>query len=742
MKHHKLGLTSLILASSISMNTQADLTVDLEYRTPAITNGSDSFRTFYLDENRNIVRKGITTESFSTQSSPITNLKNIEGVDEIIQAFSTLYSADQESLELLFENYPSAPTSPEAEAVLAEMSFDVPASQEQFNRIVQLFFHSTNSILTEPSEVTELPIRDTTGGEFVGASATSYYFTQSNGVNTDADLYKCDKALYDFIDTPISQENNGNCQIILSGITHQGLQGSLQVTNYHDLVAVYDNGGSEPHQVILPNGTNVSINSVNYEQLVEDSNVFFYSVNRNLGTTPIVYDAHAGLFDLIELLMNYDPEYASNFPIDLEDQYMFFGLNDGFYYIHDDGFVEQLTYDSNDSYIREMNDEYLLLTRINENQQVSREICSYTITLNYDGANAAGQEDLGGSITCDNIVKTYSANQKVILGYDPEVVAVAIYPTTVTVDGGSSTALPSIAAYVENIITGESISLAGLEREFLQNQGLGQYYDATTLRQHFLDAYEVSITEGDVTSGLMDNYPMPPNSPESFALDPNISQEDFVALIEASENTLMEYYSAIDLLENSSSLYTGEITSKFGEGNNPIGAFVLAYSRNAFKFISPTELMSAVGYYTFNNANSGEITGSVTLPNAEVPEAGIKVTLYSELGTEILFTDAQGSFTFPSLSAGTYQLTFESESHVYDCLSTELLASEIINLSTIELFAGDFNNDGIINAPDWWMFRDRADHPTVDFDMNNDGVVNFLDKEMLLENRFKRQCDL
>jgi hypothetical protein len=37
---------------------------------------------------------------------------------------------------------------------------------------------------------------------------------------------------------------------------------------------------------------------------------------------------------------------------------------------------------------------------------------------------------------------------------------------------------------------------------------------------------------------------------------------------------------------------------------------------------------------------------------------------------------------------------------------------------------------------------DRADHPIVDFDINNDGIVNFLDKEMLLENRLKRQCDL
>lgn len=135
-----------------------------------------------------------------------------------------------------------------------------------------------------------------------------------------------------------------------------------------------------------------------------------------------------------------------------------------------------------------------------------------------------------------------------------------------------------------------------------------------------------------------------------------------------------------------------------------------------------------------------EVSGSVTLPGNFTPEAGINVTLVDNEGNITnTQSDANGVFAITNPTSDNYEITFSYPNHVFECASVDISTG---TLGSFEMLAGDFNNDGIINAPDWWMFRDRADHPTVDFDINNDGIVNFLDKEMLLENRFKRQCDL
>lgn len=135
-----------------------------------------------------------------------------------------------------------------------------------------------------------------------------------------------------------------------------------------------------------------------------------------------------------------------------------------------------------------------------------------------------------------------------------------------------------------------------------------------------------------------------------------------------------------------------------------------------------------------------EVSGLVTLPGDFKPEAGINVTLADNEGNIITaLSDANGLFTITNPTSDNYEITFSYPQHVFECANIDITSG---SFGEFEMLAGDFNDDGIMNFPDWLMFRDRVDHPTVDFDINNDGIVNFLDKSMLSENRLKSQCEL
>lgn len=747
MLSKKVGLAACIMCAAVQ--AQAELTVNQEFRVAATLPSSESVRTFYIEESGLTIRKLILMNGFDEQKTLVTMAQNPTSTNELLDKYdallsgeSPLYSNGEASFRALFENYPDVPTSPEAEALLSILGLSVPANTEEFNRIVSHVLHVSTASLADLVEVNETPVRVTDGEELVGNSASYYYFTQWNNVGNDADVYRCDKSTYDFSEAAYLQEQANICEKIMTDITLNSPDGSLQFANYYDLVAARDNRGLEPHQVVLPSGLQVEINPVNTQELIDmGAGDYLSKLSINLGKKPIVFESFSPTMNLFELTavaqgQSYDDLISGG--IDFQ------ALNDGIFYIHEDGFVEELTYVGTDSYLREMNDDYLLITRINQTGTIfSREICSYTLTTNYDGSNGTAQGNLGGTISCDETIKSYPVNNSVALGYDSDIVAVAIYPTLK--EGLEGTPFLGVPAYIENIITGEHISLSQIERDFRGQQGLSTFYgDDTLLRQTFLNTYKASVDIGDLEPGLMDNYPSIPTNFAAFDIMPGTSDDDFVALIEKAENFAMEFNTLAPVLGFSDELQfnSDEYFPVFSEVQEAIAQSLATYSRNVFKFTSPTELMSAEALYTFENTTTGSITGSALLPNNEVPATGITITLTSSSGSVLTTTiDALGNYTFSDLAEDDYQLSYSYDYHVAPCTTASLTAGQNIDLGKVELAGGDFNDDGVINSSDLWIYAFRIFYNR-DFDINNDGTVNTQDKAMLNANQGMTQCQI
>lgn len=155
-------------------------------------------------------------------------------------------------------------------------------------------------------------------------------------------------------------------------------------------------------------------------------------------------------------------------------------------------------------------------------------------------------------------------------------------------------------------------------------------------------------------------------------------------------------------------------------------------------YISENSIKTPLAKYSLQR--DVKISGVITLPGDFIPEAGINITFVDNEGNlTTTQSGANGKFTIINPTSDNYEITFSYPNHVFECANVDLSTG---TFGDFEMLAGDFNDDGIINTPDWLMFRDRVDHPTVDFDINNDGIVNYLDKDMLLDNRLKSQCDL
>ncbi|MEK9766775.1 MAG: carboxypeptidase regulatory-like domain-containing protein, partial [Thalassolituus sp.] len=374
--------------------------------------------------------------------------------------------------------------------------------------------------------------------------------------------------------------------------------------------------------------------------------------------------------------------------------------------------------------------------------EISREICSYTLTTQYTGGTGIGQGNLGGTITCDEVVATKPANHVIALGYDSDVILGAVYP--VFYEGLTQSTLYGLPAYAENIVTGEKEWLTDAAIELRQREGLGQYYsDAAQMRTEFLGAYEASVARHTETpAGLMDNYPMPPTDKRAFNLSENISQEEFEAIIAAAEILAVE----------GNSLYSMAVEDPFkADVNAPVfseetmGMFIADYSRNSFRFLSPTSFMSGAGLYSFSNDTTTTLMGSVTLPGNYVPTSGVTVTMLKADGTTVTTNAAaDGTYAFSELTSGDYTLSIEYPNHVYECVTATVSAetgSELV-LPQAELLAGDLNADGEIDSVDTWRIYFRSFYPGVNYDLNNDGAVNWADIAIVRDNQGASQCQL
>lgn len=743
-----MKLTKLSVAlgcALIASSAMAELNVTLDYQAaPQLDDDADTFgRPFLLTDEGIAFRKGLLysgPDEFTNYVTQVTNIESVEQAATVI-ANSGLFEGAPFSTEdfvSVFENYPEVPTSESAENVLAAFEMTVPVDPAEFARFAQFVLHFAVSNKPFESEfpAAETPISGVQGEEMVGQSQSYYYFNQWVGDGNESNIVKCDISTFD----PSSElllQPAGTCETILTDITHRGVDSSMEIANYYDLVAVRDRAGAEPYRVILPNGTQTSFTTaLSEEYLSEASESFFYQLSVNQGVKPIVYESHAPFINLAEGL-----SLSSEGPNLFADVSFLFAVNDSIFYIHEDGFAEQIRFDSTDRYVREINDELMLTTRVEDVDGIpvfTREICSYTLTTAYTGGQETSQGDLGGTIACDEVVATKPINHVIALGYDTDVFIGAVYPLISDLSDGSLTF--SIPTYIESVSTGEQQFLAQAERDLRERQGLGQYYTPELLRENFLAVYAASVEENsEVVDGLMENYPLPPNDPGIYGFNPSISETDFVAIIEQAENLAMEVNSIFSGLDFDFS--EDSFAPVFGE--DVFQAIGPAYSRNSFRFLSPTSFMSGEARYTFSNITTTTLTGSAVL-GGDVAANGATVSLLDAEGNLLTTSTVDGEFAFEGLEVGDYTLNIEYPNHVFECAAVtidENTGAELA-LTPSELLGGDFNNDGQISGIDLWRFWFRIFYPGVSYDINNDGAVNGADQSLLQSNRGAVQCQL
>jgi len=745
-------LSAAICCALTTLPAAANLIVTQDYRTVSLTEGSIPVRPFLLTEDGVAFRKNILSDGAADFQNLVTLKTTATNMEEALDIVLTSPSysgteAEASGLRAIFENYPGVPTSLEANIALAELGLASPADPQEFARLSRYFLHfATTNLPVDGIPVSESLIAQLTGEEMVGYSADSYYFDVWNAIDSDSSIYRCDQANFDPSTSVISQAADV-CSEIITEVTHAGSENSSNVANYHNLVAVRDKEVGGPVRVILPSGLETSFNSTLSPEFVADlTDDFANSIIINQGERPLILEGLSPFFNLVESTAEFgnsdNPSALDNSMIPL-----FFDVNSAIHYVHEDGFVEQITYVSEDTYIREMNDKYILVSRVSDVNEdgypeISREICSYTLTTQYTGGTGIGQGNLGGTITCDNVVATKPANHVIALGYESDVILGAVYP--VFYEGLTQSTLYGLPAYAENIITGEKEWLTDAAIELRQREGIGQYYsDAAQMRAEFLGSYEASVTaHRETPAGLMDNYPLPPSDKRAFNFSENISQEEFEAIIAAAEILAVE----------GNSLYSIAVEEPFkADVDAPIfseetmALFIADYSRNSFRFLSPTHFMSGAGLYSFSNDTTTTLSGSVTLPGNYVPASGVTVTLLKANGATATTTAAaDGTYAFTELTAGDYILSIEYPNHVYECVtatvSTET-GSELI-LPQAELLAGDLSGDGTIDNIDIWRIYVRAFYPGVDYDLNNDGYVSWADTDHVYNNQGASQCQL
>jgi hypothetical protein len=132
---------------------------------------------------------------------------------------------------------------------------------------------------------------------------------------------------------------------------------------------------------------------------------------------------------------------------------------------------------------------------------------------------------------------------------------------------------------------------------------------------------------------------------------------------------------------------------------------------------------------------TGNLSGMAYLQSRATGHfTGTLVTLEGQHSIYSTTTDAAGNFAFTDIYTGVYTATFTHPLYVY-ALRTDIAVSGQIALPEVGLWAGDLNEDGDVDEPDWYICA-AASIPVDDpaFDINDDHATDIRDCTILAGN--------
>lgn len=739
-----MNIPKTLLAAAIVAGTgfaNAEFSVTQEYNfINLMDNEAELSRPLSISASGEALLSPVFLDDPSMATNITIQLPVLNGFNETLDYLETVINGDDydmsslpvdtsaEDARMLFEHYPEPPTSQIPLDIMTDMGIEDSTDPEQYLSYVTVVIHE---VLMAGYDITATHLAE----ELVGSSESYYYFTGTLPLAQDSDIYRCVQDEYDTSLSVVAQLGSA-CTMMAQGLTYSGVENSVAAVNYYDFAAFEYNSLQEPTRVYKNGAFITSIeHAIDFSELQSSDQLdgMFYRAIVPTGKRPLVAAVHGGLQDtmgafpeIIGDLLN-DPEYLAALT----------QFNAEVYYIHDDGFAEKIIYPEMNAIIREFNDKYLVSQRFYEDAQgmtaVAIDICEYQLNLRYDPALAVPGESqgyLGGTLTCGEPAVTLPGYHQVIIGYDTEVFAGSIASHGEALASDNDYGMP---VYVQHIETGERLDLADAYRELRIRQGLEDMYNdqrqseilTKTLEENGYPEENLD-KDGNVEPGLyiglMDNYPLPPDTPEDFGLWADISAADFQSLIKHLKNYLV-------------------LTDALGGDSEDLGSLDFFYrSRLGFKFTAPDVLLSGQGMFTVSNPEPFGISGTVAVEYEDSVE-GISIRALSGAGQQYA-TEAQldGTYAMQGLEAGTYTVTVAKDYFVHECQSATLTEDNRGAVVNMTLLAGDLNNDGRIGARDYGMFRMQSRYPNVDFDLNNDGVVDTADKQVVRSNLGAVQC--
>jgi hypothetical protein len=734
MKNRRKLLAAIVLASSSIAHSEFSVTQDYD-----VTAFYYFDRPIAIEEDGMALSSPVFPNSPDSSSTTVVRIPNLSGLDETLDYMEAVIDGDDTTLRslpdgtsasdarLLFENYPEPATSQIPIDIMIEMEVDDPSDPDQYLDYISLLLHE---LLVSGHEV----LSDNTSEEIVGSSASHFYFSVAQLAERESTIYRCSKETYQPVAPVISQVATA-CDVLATDVTHAPAENSVLSVNLYDYLAIEDNAFQEPTRVFNQGSLVAEIeHAIDYTE--DGADGINYRAIVALGDHPLVAVVMGGLADTVGT--NYNE--TATILEDAKAREAIAQFNSEIYYIHEDGFAEQLTFPAEYSFLREFNDTHMVTQRYYYDEigepAVDIEICKYELDLRYDpgAVNQPGsQANLGGQMTCAEVVEVIPGYHQVVLGYDPEVYAASLS----AVEGneiatGNDYGMP---VYLKNMRTGERLGLADAYRELRIKEGLEDLYSEARQTEILEKTLAENGTPQDnldedsnvipgLYAGLLENYPLPPDNPEYYKIWPDISSDDFQSLIKHLKNYLV-------------------ITDAFEGDSDELGSIdFLHRSRLVFKFTSPTTLLSGLGRFTFTNSVPYTISGNISKQYLSSTD-GVRVTLQDSADDKtVVIPDANSAYAFTDLEAGTFTLFAQADNFVHECATITLSEGNRAAVEDIMLLAGDLNNDGRIGPQDLAQFRLRARNPGVNYDLNNDGVVDDVDLQVIRDNLGAAQCDI
>jgi hypothetical protein len=721
--------TAMTAAATTSVMAAVEVTQEYDLPGYEILDYSIPERPVLIAEDGTTFIRAMFTDDVQNVFNHVVRLPEPMGFDTLLQGMENLLDDGQNvdgipsgtsglDARSIFENYPEEPTSELGQQLMSQGRADSPWIAPGFlNYAAVVLNHVIRHDYEDLSWIGQ--------EELIGNSEQNLYFAQWQGFENDVSVYRCDKAEHDPNQPAYLQANA--CQLMTQNITYSDFETSIITGNFRDLAALKDASFAEPSQ-IFQNGNFITeithdIDPKNFSTAGETLGAAL-RLFQNIGTEPLVAAVPGGLNDLYALEELYLYGFVNISGV-LESYLQF---NSEIYYIHDDGFAEQLTFPYGDRYIREFNDKYVLYTRLGENElgdtELYHEICEYDLQLEYSIDNpqtSASQENLGGTMVCQETVKSLPVYHHVILS-EGNVFAATISPL---LNDDFSPLIDNpfgLPVYVESLGTGERIDFFDVYLDFADRRGLGDIFEPARMDQ-LLDDYLAEPHDHQILdSGLLENYPLPPENPESYGLWQGLSSEDFVTFI----NNLK--------IANTNSYAQGKDPEDYNSGD------LYMRSRTTFRFISPDVLLSGLGRFT---VTAPSVINGTAVKQFLTPEAGIPVYSRIESGVPaVTLTEVEGQYTIQNPTPGNYTIAAVAPGYVSECAYVWVAEHGSEVEEDLVLLAGDLNNDGRIGPQDLAQFRLRERNPGVNYDLNNDGVVDDVDLQVIRDNLGAAQCDI